>query len=132
MDAEITIIEKVFDKSKFLSDLSIIGIILTFFGSAILCGWLIWKLVEWWEGIMFVGLGIALLLMLGLVFNQRYFIERELKQHHTPTKEEDKSKVCPHCKMDIGIRNPSGYCDHLNHPDNCKICQKIIGTGKIE
>lgn len=25
--------------------------------------------------------------------------------------------------MDILIRNPSGFCDHLYYPDNCKICK---------
>lgn len=30
--------------------------------------------------------------------------------------------LCKHCGMDIAIRNPSGYCDHLYYPENCKIC----------
>jgi len=33
--------------------------------------------------------------------------------------------ICPHCKMDKRIRNPSGYCDHLYYPDYCEICQKL-------
>ena len=32
--------------------------------------------------------------------------------------------LCAHCGMDIGIRNPSGYCDHLYYPEYCKICRK--------
>lgn len=32
--------------------------------------------------------------------------------------------TCPHCRMDIAIRNPSGYCDHLKYPENCEPCQK--------
>ncbi len=31
-------------------------------------------------------------------------------------------KGCKHCKMDIAIRNPSGFCDHLYYPENCKVC----------
>ena len=33
---------------------------------------------------------------------------------------------CPHCKMDIRIRNPSGFCDHLHYPVNCEICMDFI------
>lgn len=32
-------------------------------------------------------------------------------------------KLCGHCGMDIAIRNPSGFCDHLYYPDCCKICE---------
>ena len=32
---------------------------------------------------------------------------------------------CNHCGMDIEIRNPSGYCDHLHYPESCKICKKM-------
>jgi len=35
---------------------------------------------------------------------------------------------CKHCGMDIVIRNPSGYCDHLYYPDNCQICQKMTNS----
>ena len=35
-------------------------------------------------------------------------------------------KLCPHCKMDLSIRNPSGFCDHLYYPDYCKVCQAIV------
>ena len=31
--------------------------------------------------------------------------------------------ICEHCGGDIEIRNPSGYCDHLYYPENCKICK---------
>lgn len=31
--------------------------------------------------------------------------------------------ICNHCKMDIEIRNPSGFCDHLYYPDNCDTCK---------
>lgn len=30
--------------------------------------------------------------------------------------------ICSHCKGDIAVRNPSGYCDHLYYPENCKTC----------
>lgn len=30
---------------------------------------------------------------------------------------------CQHCDGFIGIRNLSGYCDHLYYPDNCDICR---------
>ena len=33
--------------------------------------------------------------------------------------------ICKHCKMDIAIRNPSGYCDHLHYPDNCDTCKHL-------
>ena len=26
--------------------------------------------------------------------------------------------------MDIAIRNPSGYCDHLYYPEYCEVCKK--------
>lgn len=35
-------------------------------------------------------------------------------------------QICPHCKMDISIRNPSGFCDHLYYPDSCKICKYCL------
>lgn len=31
-------------------------------------------------------------------------------------------KMCPHCKMSIALRNPSGFCDHLQYPEYCDIC----------
>lgn len=31
-------------------------------------------------------------------------------------------KICEHCDGEIAIRNPSGYCDHLYYPQNCKVC----------
>ena len=34
------------------------------------------------------------------------------------------NKECEHCKMDIEIRNPSGFCDHLYYPENCKVCSR--------
>lgn len=34
------------------------------------------------------------------------------------------NNICPHCKMDKRIRNPSGFCDHLYYPDSCKICKE--------
>jgi hypothetical protein len=33
--------------------------------------------------------------------------------------------TCPHCDQSIEIRNPTGYCDHLNYPDNCEVCKKL-------
>lgn len=39
-----------------------------------------------------------------------------------PTPKKNLEKGCPHCGGDIAVRNPSGYCDHLYYPDNCKIC----------
>ena len=35
-----------------------------------------------------------------------------------------KDKTCKHCKRELSIRNPSGKCDHLYYPENCKICKK--------
>lgn len=34
--------------------------------------------------------------------------------------------LCKHCGGNISIRNPSGYCDHLYHPDACTICKRIL------
>lgn len=36
---------------------------------------------------------------------------------------EKKVRLCAHCNMDIEIRNPSGFCDHLYYPDSCGICE---------
>ena len=33
--------------------------------------------------------------------------------------------VCPHCKMNIKERNPSGTCDHLHYPESCPECVRI-------
>jgi hypothetical protein len=33
------------------------------------------------------------------------------------------NKTYKHCGMDIAIRNPSGYCDHLHYPENCDVCK---------
>ena len=35
-----------------------------------------------------------------------------------------KDDMCKHCDEDIRLRNPSGYCDHLYYPENCKVCNK--------
>ncbi len=40
------------------------------------------------------------------------------------TREKD-VKICPHCGLDLAIRNPSGFCDHLYYPEYCKVCAKI-------
>lgn len=32
---------------------------------------------------------------------------------------------CEHCGMAIALRNPSGYCDHLHHPDYCALCRDL-------
>lgn len=32
------------------------------------------------------------------------------------------NEVCKHCGMDIAIRNPSGFCDHLFYPNDCEVC----------
>ena len=39
-----------------------------------------------------------------------------------------KEEICTHCGKPIAIRNPSGYCDHLYYPDNCKICKRRKDT----
>jgi len=31
-------------------------------------------------------------------------------------------KLCKHCKRDVSMRNPSGFCDHLYYPNYCDIC----------
>lgn len=32
-------------------------------------------------------------------------------------------RICPHCKGDVAIRNPKGFCDHLYYPEYCRTCQ---------
>lgn len=32
------------------------------------------------------------------------------------------NRICEHCSMDIEIRNPSGFCDHLYYPELCSFC----------
>ncbi len=32
------------------------------------------------------------------------------------------NEICNHCNEPVKIRNPSGYCDHLYFPENCKTC----------
>jgi len=34
--------------------------------------------------------------------------------------------ICNHCKLQIAIRNPSGKCDHLYYPFNCKVCEEMM------
>jgi len=33
-------------------------------------------------------------------------------------------KKCEHCGGNLAIANPSGYCNHVYYPENCKICEK--------
>ena len=53
---------------------------------------------------------------------------KENRQVFKTSADKDKQikEICPHCKMEIAIRNPSGYCDHLYYPDSCKICEIIM------
>lgn len=30
---------------------------------------------------------------------------------------------CNHCKGDLSIRNPKGFCDHLHYPECCEVCE---------
>ncbi len=48
--------------------------------------------------------------------------------------EKVEENICKHCGGDVGIRNPSGYCDHLCYPENCDICsgKKVEGQKGIE
>lgn len=39
--------------------------------------------------------------------------------------------ACPHCLGDKKIRNPSGFCDHLQYPDYCKICTDREGKKTV-
>jgi len=39
-------------------------------------------------------------------------------------------ELCEHCKMDKSLRNPSGFCDHLQWPDYCETCQKANQGGE--
>ena len=35
----------------------------------------------------------------------------------------DEDNTCNHCGMAITIRNPSGFCDHLEYPEYCDVCK---------
>ena len=41
---------------------------------------------------------------------------------------ESTQRLCEHCKMDLEIRNPSGFCDHLYYPENCEVCAQTPPT----
>lgn len=41
-------------------------------------------------------------------------------------------RECGHCHMDIEIRNPSGFCDHLYYPEQCDVCKKFTSPDKSE
>lgn len=43
-------------------------------------------------------------------------------------KPEEKGE-CEHCKMDKELRNPSGFCDHLQWPGYCETCKKANQGG---
>ncbi len=40
------------------------------------------------------------------------------------TEDKDIDRICEHCNMPIRIRNPSGFCDHLQYPEYCDICKR--------
>ena len=51
------------------------------------------------------------------------------KLHNDIDRELDTPPVkqkCKHCEMDIAIRNPSGFCDHLYYPENCYVCFRAV------
>ncbi len=33
--------------------------------------------------------------------------------------------LCDHCKGDLEVRNPKGFCDHTLYPRHCKICKEM-------
>jgi len=37
----------------------------------------------------------------------------------------DHADKCEHCEGDIKVRNPKGYCDHLQYPEYCQICRTL-------
>ena len=39
--------------------------------------------------------------------------------------EQDQNNICPHCKGDLRVRNPKGFCDHLKYPEYCDTCKLI-------
>lgn len=42
----------------------------------------------------------------------------------------ENDKICEHCGFPVSIRNPSGYCDHLQYPDYCDTCKDRIESEK--
>ena len=43
---------------------------------------------------------------------------------------EDLEKICPHCKMDKDLANPSGFCNHLHYPEACEVCEFMVKVKK--
>lgn len=39
--------------------------------------------------------------------------------------------LCPHCKRELAIRNPSGTCDHLFYPEQCATCRSKVGMVSV-
>lgn len=46
-------------------------------------------------------------------FAKAFWGEKQETQHNS---------ICLHCGNDIGISNPSGYCNHIHYPESCEIC----------
>jgi hypothetical protein len=59
---------------------------------------------------------------------ERHYYDPSTTCFHSPKdklKEEPEEEKCKHCNMNIAIRNPSGFCDHLHHPEYCDMCKKL-------
>jgi hypothetical protein len=39
--------------------------------------------------------------------------------------------TCLHCGESIATRNPAGYCDHLQYPDYCDICNSKLSPEEL-
>lgn len=59
--------------------------------------------------------------------NLQFAYEKEAEYVGEKIAKEYEVKICEHCKGNIAIRNPTGFCDHLYYPDNCPVC-KIANT----
>lgn len=46
------------------------------------------------------------------------------KEHHA------NGRICGHCNLEVAIRNPSGFCDHLYYPENCDLFLANSSQGK--
>lgn len=55
-----------------------------------------------------------------------------MNEEKSATEKIEEKYICSHCKMDIRVRNPSGYCDHLYYPENCETCKLMHWNREIE
>ena len=33
-------------------------------------------------------------------------------------------RICQHCKGQVALANPSGFCSHIHYPEACEVCSR--------